>query len=64
MSIHTVEGYFIDNPNHIYYVNISTGSWDGIEGHVDDDIFFYMDGEPFNVGTVVSEDFVITSLES
>ena len=59
----TIEGYFLDNPNHIHYVNISLGSWDGIENQADQDIFFYMDGEPLQVGEAIAGNFVVTSIE-
>jgi len=62
-QIKLVEGYFTDNPNHIHYVNVSLQSWNGIEDHADNDIFFYTDGEPLQVGQKIAEDFVITSIE-
>lgn len=62
-EVFIVEGYFLDNPNHIHYMNVSAGEWDGIENHADNDIFFYMDNEPLHVGATISEDFVILSIE-
>ena len=62
-TIVKAEGYFTDSPNHVYQVNISLGSWNGLEDAADSDIFFYMDNEPLEVGQTISENFVITSLE-
>jgi len=58
-----VEGYFTDEPNHIHYMNIALGEWNGIEDHADRDVFFYMDNEPLKVGDTIAEDFVVTSIE-
>jgi hypothetical protein len=41
-------------------VKIALGSWDEVE---DQSIFFYMDGEPLEEGLIVSDGFVITSIE-
>jgi hypothetical protein len=57
------EGYWEDEPDNIYSVNIALGDWDGKEDYEDEQIFFYMDGEPLVVGAVVADSFVITSVE-
>jgi hypothetical protein len=57
------EGYWEDDPDNIYSVNIAMGDWDGKEDYADEQIFFYMDGEPLVVGAVVADSFVITSVE-
>jgi hypothetical protein len=44
-------------------VKIALGSWDEVEDHEDQSIFFYMDGEPLEAGLIVSDGFVITSIE-
>jgi len=44
-------------------VKIALGSWDEEEDHEDQSIFFYMDGEPLEVGLIISDGFVITSIE-
>jgi hypothetical protein len=44
-------------------VKIALGSWDEVEDHEDQSIFFYMDGEPLEEGLIVSDGFVITSIE-
>lgn len=62
-QIKLVEGYFTDEPNHIHYVNVHLGAWNGIEDHADNDIFFYMDGEPLKVGDTIAEDFVVTLID-
>jgi hypothetical protein len=44
-------------------VVIALGSWDEEEDAEDESIFFYMDGKPLEVGTIVSDGFVITNIE-
>ena len=44
-------------------VVIALGSWDEEEDAEDESIFFYMDGLPLEVGTIVSDGFVITHIE-
>ena len=57
------EGYWDDEPENIFSVNIALGDWDGKEDYADEQIFFYMDGEPLEVGAIVADGFVITSIE-
>ena len=57
-------GYWEDEPERILYpVRIALGEWDGVEDLEDEDIFFYMDGEPLKVGAIVADSFVITEME-
>lgn len=44
-------------------VTIALGSWDEIEDAEDERIFYYMDGEPLEVGTIVSDNFVVVRIE-
>lgn len=48
---------------HFYDVKIALGSWDGEEDAEDEGIFYYMDGEPLEVGLIISDDFVITHID-
>jgi len=57
------EGYWEDEPDNIYPVNIALGDWDGIDDAEDQGIFFYMDGEPLKIGAIVADSFVITEIE-
>jgi hypothetical protein len=57
------EGYWEDEPDNIYSVNIALGDWDGKEDYADEQIFFYMDGQPLVVGAIVADGFVITEIE-
>jgi hypothetical protein len=57
------EGYWEDEPDNIYSVNIAMGDWDGKEDYEDESIFFYMDGEPLVIGAIVADSFVITEIE-
>jgi len=57
-------GYWEDEPERILYpIRIALGEWDGIEDLEDEEIFFYMDGEPLKVGAVVADSFIITEME-
>ena len=42
---------------------IALDSWDEVEDEEDRSIFFYMDGEPLEIGLIVSDGFVITNIE-
>ena len=58
------EGYWKDEPERLFYpAKIALGEWDGVEDLEDLGIFYYMDGEPLVVGTVVADSFVITKIE-
>jgi hypothetical protein len=57
------EGYWLDDPDHILGVSIALDSWDGLEDGIDESIFYYMDGEPLKVGSIISEGFLITEME-
>jgi hypothetical protein len=57
------EGYWEDEPNNIYPVTVALGEWDEVEDYEDENIFFYMDGEPLVVGAIVADSFVITNIE-
>ena len=46
-----------------YDVEIALGSWDEKEDAEDDRIFFYMDGEPLELGMIISESFLVTYIE-
>jgi hypothetical protein len=49
--------------NRTFSVIIALGQWDGVEDAEDEAIFYYMDGEPLVVGAVVSEDYVVVSID-
>lgn len=57
------EGYWMDDPEHIFNVTIALDEWDGMEDGVDQSIFYYMDGEPLKQGSIISDGFLITSIE-
>ena len=42
---------------------IALDSWDEEEDEEDASIFYYMDGTPLEVGTILSDGFVITNIE-
>lgn len=43
-------------------VSIALGSWDETEDAEDERIFYYMDGEPLEVGAIVSDNFVVVRI--
>lgn len=45
------------------WVDISLDAWDGVEDYEDEAIFFYMDGQPLEVGSVLDDGFVIVQIE-
>lgn len=55
-------GYWLDKKV-ITNVLISTDEWDGVPDAEDERIFFYTDGEPLEVGMVVSDGFVICGIQ-
>ena len=59
----TCLGYWRDEPSRIFSVTVALGSWNGKEDADDETVFFYMDGEPLQVGSVISEDFIVTEIE-
>ena len=46
-----------------YQVDIALGSWDEVEDEEDQSIFFYMDGEPLELGLILDDGFVIVDIE-
>lgn len=58
----TVEGHWEDNVDSTFTLKVALGEWDGIEDAEDEDIFYYMDGKPLNVGDVISDGFVVTAI--
>jgi hypothetical protein len=34
-----------------------------VEDHWDESIFYYMDNQPLQVGSVIAEDFIVTEIE-
>jgi hypothetical protein len=56
-------GYWEDEPDNIYPVTIALEEWDEVEDHEDEGIFYYMDGEPLKIGSVVADSFVITEID-
>lgn len=55
-------GYYADEPERTYTVNIALGEWDGIDDEEDQAIFYYMDNEPLELGTNLCDGFVITEI--
>jgi hypothetical protein len=46
-----------------YVVKIALDSWDGKDDPEDENIFFYMDGEPLKLGMIISEGFLVTHID-
>ncbi len=62
LQIKTVDGHWLDDPDTALTVNVCIGSWDWIEDVNDQKIFYYTDGEPIEIGTIIAGDFVITNI--
>ena len=45
------------------WVDIALESWDEVEDAEDESIFFYMDGQPLEVGAILDDGFVIVEIE-
>lgn len=46
-----------------FWVDIALESWDEVEDAEDESIFFYMDGQPLEVGSILSDNFVVVEIE-
>ncbi len=46
----------------LFDVTIALGQWDEEEDAEDERIFYYMDGEPLEVGTILSDGFIVTHI--
>lgn len=46
-----------------FWVDIALDSWDEVEDYEDEAIFFYMDGQPLEVGSILDDGFVIVEIE-
>ncbi len=62
LNIKTVDGYWLDDDKTVYTVSVSLGSWNEVDDEFDRKIFFYTDGEPIEIGTVIAGDFIITNI--
>ena len=68
-----VTGYWRDDVARSLTVRVALGKWDGVEDHEDAGIFYYMDGEPLTMESVINsreyhdlvimEDFIVTDIE-
>lgn len=60
----TCSGYWEDEPTRtISGVRVALGEWDGVEDAKDESVFYYMDNQPLQVGSVIAESFVVTEVE-
>jgi len=59
--------YLPENPTarkvDFYDAVIALGSWDEMEDAEDESIFYYMDGEPLELGAILGDGFVIVDIE-
>jgi len=51
------------NKRNFFDVEIALGSWDEEEDAEDERIFFYMDGQPLEVGMIISDGFLVTYID-
>ena len=62
-TIKLVCGYWIEEPARIInQFRVALEEWDSIEDAEDESIFFYMDGKPLEVGSIIAEGFVVTEI--
>jgi len=67
-TVKNCRGFWLpDNPTaskvDFLWVDIALDSWDEVEDDEDRSIFFYMDGQPLEVGSILSDGFVIVDIE-
>ena len=63
-TIKVCSGYWDDEPDRVLSgVRVALESWDEMEDHWDESIFYYMDNQPLQVGSIIAEDFIVTEIE-
>ena len=63
-TIKICSGYWDDEPTRILSgVRVALEEWDGVEDHADESVFFYMDNQPLQVGSVIADGFTVTEIE-
>lgn len=63
-TIKICSGYWDDEPTRtLSGIRVALESWDEVEDHEDESVFFYMDNEPLQVGSVIAEGFTVTEIE-
>ena len=63
-TIKTCSGYWDDEPDRLLSgVRVALESWDEVEDHEDESVFYYMDNQPLQVGSVIAESFTVTEIE-
>lgn len=56
-------GFWEGEPNRLFDMPVALGSWDGVADAEDEGIFYYMDGSPLTVGSVIAENFVVVEID-
>lgn len=63
-TIKTCAGYWVDEPDRLFHgVRIALEAWDGVEDSEDESVFYYMDKQPLQIGSVIAESFTVTTIE-
>lgn len=63
-TIKVCSGYWDDEPNRtLSGVRVALESWNEVEDHEDESVFYYMDNQPLQVGSVIAESFTVTEIE-
>lgn len=63
-TIKTCSGYWIDEPTVLFRgVRVALEAWDEVEDHTDESVFYYMDNEPLQIGSVIAESFTVSHIE-
>lgn len=62
-TIKSCTGYWLDEPTIIFRgAQVALEEWDGVEDHEDESIFYYMDNEPLEIGTIIACNFIVTEI--
>ncbi len=63
-TIKVCSGYWADEPTRILSgVRVALESWDEVEDHIDESVFYYMDDRPLQIGSMIAEGFIVTEIE-
>ena len=63
-TIKVCSGYWVDEPDRLFHgVRIALEAWDGIEDQADESVFYYMDNQPLQIGSVIAESFTVINIQ-
>jgi hypothetical protein len=63
-TVKTCSGYWVNEPLREFSgVRIALEEWDGLEDLDDEGVFYYMDNQPLEVGTIIADSFTVSHIE-